>query len=184
MIPLAHPGMSGHKLHRWLTVLVLRIRILLVRVRGRWRGNNVDSTLLISLPSSIDRRSRLLQRIDMASWRLTVLSGCHTPTPSSMTGNERDLYRGMPSSLAAGHRGCFLSHRRAWLTARSHGLTIILEDDAIPLFKYLPRFPTLPDDLDVLYLHHFAQFIPSISRSLAAFRGGRSFRWTVYCSRT
>ena len=39
-------------------------------------------------------------------------------------------------------------------------LTVILEDDAIALYMNPPRFPELPSDLDVLYLHHFAQYLP------------------------
>ena len=40
-------------------------------------------------------------------------------------------------------------------------LTVILEDDAIPIYAKRPRLPVLPRCLDVLYLHHFAQYLPS-----------------------
>lgn len=79
-----------------------------------------------------------------------------------MNDHEWALFHRMAKHLTAGQRGCFLSHRRAWLSAlKSRAkLTIILEDDAIPLYKKLPQLPIFPDDLDILYLHHFAQFIP------------------------
>ena len=66
--------------------------------------------------------------------------------------------------------GCFLSHRRAWLRALDSPapITIILEDDAIPLYAKQPPFPTLPADIDVLYLHHFAQYLPKLRQLLTA----------------
>ena len=69
----------------------------------------------------------------------------------------------MSGRLRPGQRGCFLSHRRAWLKAidSTAELTIVLEDDAVPLYRTMPRLPALPSDLDVLYLHHFAQYIPN-----------------------
>ena len=73
------------------------------------------------------------------------------------------MFYAMSDRLRPGQRGCFLSHRRAWLAAldSSVELTIILEDDAIPIYRKMPRLPPLPPDLDILYMHHFAQYIPT-----------------------
>ncbi len=77
----------------------------------------------------------------------------------------------MSKRLRSGQRGCFLSHRRAWQEAldSSGDLTIVLEDDAIPLFRAMPALPAPPHDLDVLYLHHQAQCLPSWPELLARF---------------
>lgn len=129
------------------------------------RGVN---TLAISLPASHDRRCRLLSRLEPDQYGLSFVQACYPPISKSMNDHEWALFHEMAGHLTAGQRGCFLSHRRAWLSAieSTAKLTIILEDDAIPLYKKLPNLPAFPEDLDVLYLHHFAQCIPSARQLL------------------
>ena len=126
------------------------------------------NTLLISLPTSHDRRNRLFYRLDPRQWNLSILRSAYPPVRSSMNDHEWTLFRQMAGHLTAGQRGCFLSHRRAWLSAAKSmdKITVILEDDAVPLYKRLPKLPNLPEDTDVLYLHHFAQHLPSSRRLL------------------
>lgn len=123
---------------------------------------------MISLPASHDRRRRLLGRLEPNQYGLSFVQACHPPMSKSMNDHEWALFHEMAEHLTAGERGCFLSHRRAWLLAikSTAELTIILEDDAIPLCKKLPNLPVIPEDLDVLYLHHFAQYIPSARQLL------------------
>ena len=66
-----------------------------------------------------------------------------------------------------------MSHRRAWLTVRDGDadLSVVLEDDVIPLYPRMPRLPALPSDLDLLYLHHFAQRLPTGGQLLRHFLG-------------
>ena len=129
------------------------------------------NTLAISLPASHDRRRRLLGRLEPNCYGLSFVQACYPPMSKSMSDHEWALFHEMAEHLTAGQRGCFLSHRRAWLSAveSTAELTIILEDDAIPLYKKLPSLPDFPEDLDVLYLHHFAQYIPSARRLLLSF---------------
>lgn len=166
-----------------LATLYLKFRVLLVRLNLRVRsllGMWVDgvcegqrATLLISLPRSHDRRRRLFSRLEPSQWNLSLVKACHPPISDSMNDHEWKLFHQMAGHLTAGERGCFLSHRRAWLSAvnSTAKLTIILEDDAVPLYRTLPQFPDLPEDLDVLYLHHFAQLIPSARQLLLSLAG-------------
>ena len=120
-------------------------------------------TLLISLPISEDRRDALFARLDPQAWRLSSIAACYPTEPDSLSAEEWALYGRMSDRLRSGQRGCFLSHRRAWKTALASPvqLTIILEDDAVPLYRELPGLPKLPEDIDVLYLHHQAQYLPT-----------------------
>ena len=143
---------------------------------GRRRSNLRDRlrfrTLLISLPISEDRRRALFTRLDDEAWRLSSISACYPLEPETLTAEEWDLYHRMSERLRSGQRGCFLSHRRAWQEALARSpsdLTIILEDDAVPLYRQPPPLPRLPEDLDLLYLHHQAQYLPTWPELLAQF---------------
>ncbi len=170
---LRHPGMRASPsskltdahlhFHRFLTRLSSR---LFPRVGNG--GEGVDC-LLISLPASKERRRALLARMDPGGWRLSAIDACHPAEASSLDDGEWARFHGMAERLRPGQRGCFLSHRRAWLRARESkaGLSVILEDDAVPLYGKAPPLPALPEDLDLLYLHHFAQRIPTTRQVLA-----------------
>ena len=131
-------------------------------------GRHRIDTLLISLPISEDRRRALFSRLDRKSWGLSLLDACYPPEPDSLDSGEWRRFRSMADRLRPGQRGCFLSHRRAWKRARegSAGLTVILEDDVVPLYETPPPLPPLPADLDLLHLHHFAQRIPTLPQLL------------------
>ena len=170
-----HPGLSDStfdnliflylRLSHFLTQRALRLR----RTSGR-RSDNVR-TLLISLPMSEDRRHRLFSRMDRTSWGLSAIDACYPPDRESLDDAEWKLFHEMSARLATGERGCFLSHRRAWREALESGFdfTIILEDDVVPLYGRLPPLPALPEDLDVLHLHHFAQRLPTGRQLLVDF---------------
>jgi len=104
-----------------------------------------------------------LSRLDKGAWKLELIQPCFPTVPESLTTEEWGIYVAMSDRLTPGQRGCFLSHRRAWIEAlnSSAELTVILEDDVVPVYRTPPRLPALPPDLDVLYLHHFAQYIPT-----------------------
>lgn len=125
-------------------------------------------TLLISLPISKDRRRRLFSRLDRTTWGLSAIEACYPPNRESLTDAEWKRFHEMSEHLTTGQRGCFLSHRRAWrkVWESGSGLTIILEDDVVPLYEKLPPLPALPRDLDVLHLHHFAQYLPTAGQLL------------------
>ena len=153
----------------------LHFRRLLTRLYSRLLpptdpggGEDLD-TLLISLPVSEARRQTLLRRMDAGNWRLQSLGACHPADPESLSEAEWRRFHAMADRLRPGQRGCFLSHRRAWLRARESTapLVIVLEDDVIPLYEERPSLPELPGDLDLLYLHHFAQRIPNARQLLA-----------------
>ena len=133
-------------------------------------GGRVHS-LLISLPVSEGRRRALLSRLNRQSWGLSFLQACCPADSGSLDDAEWERYRAMSDRLRPGQRGCFLSHRRAWLRALESDarITVILEDDVIPLYECLPALPALPPDLDLLYLHHFAQRIPTVGQLLLQF---------------
>ena len=156
--------------------LYLKLKHLLTRPAFRVspaseKGGARISSLLISLPISGDRQRRLFSRLDPQSWNLSLLDACFPPDPESLNGEEWKRFHAMASRLRPGQRGCFLSHRRAWKRAQEFhtGLTIVLEDDVVPLYAQLPPLPALPRDLDVLYLHHFAQRIPAMGELLIDF---------------
>ena len=170
-----HPGLPASPL-RALLGLYLRFRQCLTRsplarrpASGADRGR--VRSLLISLPVSEGRRRALLARLDPQSWRLSLLEACSPARPGSLDDAEWARYRAMSDRLRSGQRGCFLSHRRAWLRALASDapITVILEDDVIPLHRCQPAWPALPADLDLLYLHHFAQRIPSTGQLLLQF---------------
>ena len=170
-----HPGLPESP-RSTLIALHLRLRYLLARPACRLlpppgSSNGSIATLLISLPHSEERRRALFSRLDRESWRLSSLAACYPPDPDSLDRGERERFHAMADRLRPGQRGCFLSHRRAWLRARESGagLTVILEDDVVPLYEKLPPLPALPEDLDLLYLHHFAQRIPSGGQLLRHF---------------
>ena len=156
--------------------LYLKLKHLLTRPAFRLlpppgAGNEAVNTLLISLAVSEERRRRLLSRLDRESWRLSTIEACYPPDRGSLDSGEWQRFHTMSERLRPGQRGCFLSHRRAWLKARasSADLTVILEDDVVPLHEKIPPLPALPQDLDVLYLHHFAQRIPAMGELLIHF---------------
>ena len=112
------------------------------------------------------------------------MEACYPPERGSLDSEEWQRFHAMAERLRPGQRGCFLSHRRAWKKARESkaGLTVILEDDVVPFYEKMPALPALPQDLDVLYLHHFAQRIPTLPQVLGQFLSvpleslGRPFR--------
>ena len=167
---LTHPGLNRDAAGK-LTDLWLRVRHAIARASPSMRDGQTGNvrTLLISLPASDERRRALYARIDSRAWRLESLRPCLPPVRSSLTAEEWRIYDAMADRLRPGQRGCFLSHRRAWLEAVDSPayLTVILEDDAVPMHRTAPRLPPLPSDLDVLYLHHFAQYVPTL-RDLAS----------------
>lgn len=170
-----HPGMPASPL-RTLLDHYLRFKRLLFRLpfalpSSRGSGVGGARSLLISLPRSEDRRRALLARLNRRSWGLSFLDACCPADPGSLDAAEWERYRAMSDRLRPGQRGCFLSHRRAWLRALESEaqITVILEDDVIPLYEHLPALPALPPDLDLLYLHHFAQRIPSVGQLLLQF---------------
>ena len=172
---LAHPGMS-ESLSGNLTGLYLRLKHLFTQppfplFPPAGASNEHVNTLLISLPISGDRRRDLFSKLNRESWRLSSVKACYPPDPGSLDSGEWKRFHAMSKRLVTGQRGCFLSHRRAWLKALDDcaDLTLILEDDVIPLYEKLPLLPTLPEDLDVLYLHHFAQHIPTLRQLLLHF---------------
>ena len=164
---LRHPGLPESP-GATLLGLYLALKRLLTRPAFRLSspadaGTEPVDTLLISLPDSDERRRRLLSRFDRESWRLSSIDACCPAEPESLDDGEWKRFHAMADRLRPGQRGCFLSHRRAWLRARESTapLTIVLEDDVIPLYHQRPLLPELPKDLDLLYLHHFAQPILS-----------------------
>ena len=172
---LRHPGLPGSPGGALIGVY-LRLKRLLTRPALRLlsppgAGKELLVTLLISLPISEDRRRRLFSGLDRKSWKVSRLDACYPPDPESLDDGEWTRFHAMSDRLRPGQRGCFLSHRRAWKKAREGraGLTVILEDDVVPLYEELPPLPALPEDLDVLYLHHFAQRIPTLPQLLAHF---------------
>ena len=117
----------------------LHFRRLLTRLYSRLLpptdpGGEDFDTLLISLPGSEARRQTLLRRMDAGNWRLQSLDACHPADPESLSEAEWRRFHAMAERLRPGQRGCFLSHRRAWLRARESTapLVIVLEDDVIP----------------------------------------------------
>lgn len=172
---LRHPGLPESP-GSTLIGLHLRLRHLLSRSAFRLlplpgSRNESIATLLISLPHSQERRRALFSRLDRESWRLSSLAACYPPNPDSLDRGEWKRFHAMADRLRPGQRGCFLSHRRAWLRARERraGLTVVLEDDVVPLYEKPPPLPVLPEDLDLLYLHHFAQRIPTGGQLLRHF---------------
>ena len=163
---LTHPG-RDRTAEGKLTNLWLRARHAIARTSHALTGGCSESfrTLLISLPASEDRRRALHSRMDTRAWRLELVEACFPPLRPSLSEEEWSIFHAMSDRLRPGQRGCFLSHRRAWLEAldASAEITIILEDDAVPVYRTMPRLPALPPDLDILYLHHFAQYIPTPS---------------------
>ena len=152
----------------------LHFRRLLTRFYSRLLsptdpGDEHLDTLLISLPVSEARRQTLFRRMDADSWRLSSVDACYPTDSESLSKEEWQRFHAMADRLRPGQRGCFLSHRRAWLRARESvaPLSIVLEDDVIPLYEARPSLPALPQDLDLLYLHHFAQRIPTAPQLLA-----------------
>ena len=172
---LGHPGLPDSP-GSALTGLFLRLRHRLTQspLRALSAPGGVDEpidTLLISLPDSEERRRRLFSRLDRESWRLSTVEACCPADRDSLDSGEWQRFHAMSERLRPGQRGCFLSHRRAWKKARENGagLTVVLEDDVVPLYEKMPPFPALPQDLDVLYLHHFAQRILTAPRLLVHF---------------
>ena len=172
---LRHPGMPKSRSVK-LIGSYLRFKHLLTRFLSRvlppdGPGSEDVNTLLISLPISAERRCSLSSRMDFESWKLSPIDACYPAEPNSLGEGEWKLFYAMADRLRPGQRGCFLSHRRAWTKARESEarLTIVLEDDVIPLYGKLPFLPALPKDLDLLYLHHFAQRIPTARQLLAHF---------------
>ena len=167
---LRHPGMSNDAVSQ-ARIGVLKWRYGLTRLRAVLKGKGSDDehgieTLLISAsasPIGKERRDRLKERWDAPSWQPSQIEACYPPDPESMDETEYAAFHTMPERVPSGHRACFLSHRRAWKKASKSTavLTIVLEDDAKPLFRRRPELGALPDGLDVLYLHHFAQYLPS-----------------------
>ena len=160
---LRHPGLPET---RGATLLdsCLHFRRLLTRLYSRLLspadpGGETLHTLLLSLPGSEARRQALFRRMDADSWGLSSLDVCCPADPESLSEAEWKRFHAMADRLRPGQRGCFLSHRRAWLRARESTapLTVVLEDDVIPLYETPPPLPALPQDLDLLHLHHFAQ---------------------------
>ena len=154
----------------------LHFRRLLTRLYSRLLspadpGGETLDTLLLSLPGSEARRHTLFRRMDAGHWRLSSVEVCCPADPESLSEAEWQRFHAMADRLRPGQRGCFLSHRRAWLQARESTapLTIVLEDDVIPLYEERPSLPALPQDLDLLYLHHFAQRILGVPQLLVHF---------------
>ena len=161
-----HPGTSAllsDKRHGIFLKLKQAINRLFFGLCGPLGSDKTINTLLISVSISKARRRKMLSRLNPESWRISPIDGCYPPQSDSLDRDEWVRFHAMPAHLTAGQRGCFLSHRRAWLKAldSSATLTVILEDDAIPIYAKRPRLPVLPRCLDVLYLHHFAQYLPS-----------------------
>ena len=171
---LLHPGMPATPIAR-LIESNLRLKHLLTRLFFRLNppdgpGREKVGTLLISLPVSEERRRSLLSRIDSGSWNLSRIDACYPAEAKSLSDAEWKRFHAMANRLRPGQRGCFLSHRRAWIRARESKapLAIVLEDDVIPLYAKLSPLPALPADLDLLYLHHFAQRIPTVPQLLGS----------------
>lgn len=162
-----HPGLPESRYAR-LVQRYLRARHRVAVIGSRFAhivsksGWPTIRSLFISLPMSVERRRTFLARADADGWALSSVAPCYPPVPGSMDDEEWELFHEMSERLTAGQRGCFLSHRRAWKEALSgpSDLTVVLEDDAVPLYRRFPRLPRLPKNLDVLYLHHFAQYLP------------------------
>ena len=158
-----HPGLPGSPYAALLGRYLHLARALNAFARDRLPSPSPPSddvpTLLISLAVSEERRRALFSRLDRESWRLASLPACYPPDPASLDDEEWARFRAMAERLRPGQRGCALSHRRAWIRARESGarLSVVLEDDVVPLYERMPRLPPLPRDLDLLYLHHFAQ---------------------------
>ena len=173
VLNLRHPGMPSSPANTLIGVY-LRLKHVLTQPVFRLATPPDDEsvrTLLISLPASEGRCRSLLSRLDRESWRLSFIDACYPADPDSLDDGEWARFRAMAERLRPGQRGCFLSHRRAWIEAREGdaNLTVILEDDVVPLYEKLPPLPALPPDLDLLYLHHFAQHIPTMGQLLLRF---------------
>ena len=170
-----HPGLPGSPYAALLGRYLHLAQALNAFARDRLPSPPPPSddvpTLLISLAVSEERRRALFSRLDRESWRLASLPACYPPDPGSLDDEEWARFRAMAERLRPGQRGCALSHRRAWIRARESGarLSVVLEDDVVPLYERMPRLPPLPRDLDLLYLHHFAQPLLSWGRLLWRF---------------
>ena len=173
-----HPGLPGSTHASLLGRYLVLARALNAFARRRLPSPSLPAdavpTLLISLPNSEERRRLLFSRLDRERWRLSSLPACYPSDPGALDDGEWERFRAMADRLRLGQRGCFLSHRRAWIRARESDarLTVVLEDDVVPLYEHPPRLPPLPRDLDLLHLHHFAQPIPTWGQLL----------WRFYCA--
>ena len=158
-------------------IAVLKMKGCLIRLRAlsERQGSRNDEprieTLLISArasPIGEERRLKIERVLDARSYLLSPIDACFPPDSESMDEAEQAALSTMSQRVPLGARACFLSHRRAWKKASKStaALTVILEDDAVPLYRRRPYLRVLPEDLDVLHLHHFAQYLPSYREAI------------------